>query len=149
VPTLVDRDLTIYESRIIMEYLDERFPHPPLMPADPVARANIRLYLHRVDREWLSQLPTIAAGGKEADRARQGLLQSLLDSARLFGAKPFFLSEDITLADCAIAPLLWRLPRLGMEIPAQAKAIHDYQQRLFARPGFRASLSEEEREMRE
>jgi len=149
VPTLADRDLTLYESRIIMEYLDERFPHPPLMPIDPVGRANIRLFLYRVDRDWFSRLETIAGGGKSAAKARKELQESLLGAARLFAAKPFFLNDEITLVDCAIAPLLWRLPRLGVEIPSQAKSIHDYARRIFARPGFRASLSDLEKEMRE
>jgi RNA polymerase-associated protein len=147
-PTLVDRDLKLYESRIIMEYLDERFPHPPLLPVDPVSRSTSRLLLFRVENDWYSQMDTILAGKKEAAKARKELRESLISTAPVFGAKPFFMSDEFTLVDCAIAPLLWRLPVLGVEIPASAKGIHNYAKRLFERESFTQSLSEAEREMR-
>ncbi len=148
-PTLVDRDLTLYESRIIMEYLDERFPHPPLLPVDPVSRATARLFMHRVDRDWYSLMDKILAGGKEATKARKELRESLTVTAPVFAAKPFFMSDDLTLVDCSIGPLLWRLPVLGVELPAQAKTVHEYAKRLFDRPSFRNSLTEVERDMRD
>jgi RNA polymerase-associated protein len=147
-PTLVDRDLKLYESRIIMEYLDERFPHPPLLPVDPVSRSSSRLLLYRVENDWYSLMDIILAGKKEAAKARKELRESLLSTAPVFGAKPFFMSDEFTLVDCAIAPLLWRLPVLGVEIPASAKGIHSYAKRLFERESFTHSLSEAEREMR-
>ncbi|VAX06708.1 Stringent starvation protein A [hydrothermal vent metagenome] len=147
-PTLVDRDLTLYESRIIMEYLDERFPHPPLLPVDPVSRATSRLYMHRVDQDWYSKMQLIKTGGADAETARKELRDSLTATAPVFAAKPFFMNDDLTLADCSIAPLLWRLPEFGVDLPALAKPIHEYAQRIFERPSFQTSLTELERELR-
>ena len=148
-PTLVDRDLTLYESRIIMEYLDERFPHPPLLPVDPVSRASSRLFMHRVDNDWYRLMDIILAGGKPATKARKELRESLTVTAPVFAAKPYFMSDDFSLVDCSIGPLLWRLPVLGVELPAQAKAVEEYAQRLFDRPSFQESLTEPERDMRD
>jgi len=148
-PTLVDRDLTLFESRIIMEYLDERFPHPPLLPVDPVSRASSRLFMHRVDHDWYSLANQIQAGGKPATKARKELRESLIATAPVIAAKPFFMSDCYSLVDCSIAPLLWRLPLLGVELPAQAQAVDDYATRLFERDPFQQSLTEAEREMRE
>ncbi|MES9870026.1 MAG: glutathione S-transferase N-terminal domain-containing protein [Sedimenticola sp.] len=148
-PTLVDRDLTLYESRIIMEYLDERFPHPPLLPVDPVARASSRLFMHRVDHDWYTLMDEILAGGKGATKARKELRESLTVSAPIFAAKPFFMSDDFTLVDCSIAPILWRLPMMGVELPAAAKAVDEYAQRMFERESFKECLTEAELEMRE
>jgi len=149
VPTLVDRELVLYDSQVIMEYLDERFPHPPLMPVDPVSRARARLALYRIDRDWYRQVDELESGDeKRAAKARKILRDSLTAGAEVFGAKPFFLSDEFSLIDCAIAPILWRLPRYGIELPAQAKAVHQYAARLFERDSFRASLSPVEREMR-
>jgi RNA polymerase-associated protein len=147
-PTLVDRGLTLYESRIIMEYLDERFPHPPLLPVDPVSRANSRLFMYRVDRDWYTLMDAIFAGGKAATKARKELRENLTATAPVFAAKPYFMSDDLTLVDCSIAPLLWRLPSLGVELPPQAKAVNDYGLRLFERSSFQESLTELEQEMR-
>ncbi|MCU7842459.1 MAG: glutathione S-transferase N-terminal domain-containing protein [Candidatus Thiodiazotropha sp. (ex Monitilora ramsayi)] len=147
-PTLVDRDLKLYESRIIMEYLDERFPHPPLLPVDPVSRSTSRLLLFRVENDWYRQMDIILSGKKEATKARKELRESLISTAPVFGAKPFFMSDEFTLVDCAIAPLLWRLPELGVDIPASAKGLHSYAKLLFERESFQQSLSEPEREMR-
>lgn len=148
-PTLVDRDLILYDARIIMEYLDERFPHPPLLPVDPVSRATSRIYMHRVNKDWCSLMDLILAGGKPATKARKELRESLVATAPVFGAKTFFMSDDFTLVDCSIAPLLWRLPVLGVELPPLARPVEEYAQRLFERPSFKLSLTEAEREMRE
>ncbi len=148
-PTLVDRDLTLYESRIIMEYLDERFPHPPLLPVDPVSKASSRLFMFRVDQDWYSLMDAILAGGKGATKARKDLTESLVTTAPVFAAKPYFMSENLSLVDCSLAPLLWRLPVLGVELPAAASAVADYAERLFERESFQESLTELEREMRE
>src|SRR5690554_6472579 len=138
-PTLVDRDLVLYEPNIMMEYLDERFPHPPLLPVYPVARANSRL----VD-QILAQ-PT----GKAADAARKELKESLLATGPLFAEMPFFLSEEFTIVDCCIAPILWRLPALGIEMnEKQAKPLQKYMDSIFAREGFKASLSDLEEDIR-
>lgn len=148
-PTLVDRDLVLYDSRIIMEYLDERFPHPPLLPVDPVSRATSRLYMHRVDRDWYTLVDKILRGGKPATRARKELRESLSVTAPVFAARPFFMSDDFTLVDCSIAPLFWRLPALGVELPPEASPLEEYAQRLFERESFQRSMTESEREMRD
>lgn len=148
VPTLVDRDLRLYESRIIMEYLDERFPHPPLLPVDPVSRASARLFMYRIDRDWYSTMYRIVKGeGDDADRARDELTESLTTTSPVFGAHTFFMSEEFSLVDCCVAPLLWRLPSLGVELPPQAEALRLYAKRMFAWAAFRKSLTEAEQEM--
>jgi RNA polymerase-associated protein len=150
VPTLVDRDLRLYESRIIMEYLDERFPHPPLLPVDPVSRASARLFMYRIERDWYAQMDLIFKGSQGAQaQARKELRESLMATAPVFAAHPFFMSEEFSLVDCCVAPLLWRLPALGIEIPAQAKPLRDYMTRIFSWESFRASLTEAERELGE
>lgn len=148
VPTLVDRDLVLFEPQVIMEYLDERFPHPPLMPVDPVSRARNRLMLSRIQRDWLTLVVTIEAGGKAAEKVRKELRDSLSAVAPVFEQTPFFMSDEFSLVDCATAALLWRLPLYGIELPKQAKPLEDYAAKLFKRAGFQASLSELEHEMR-
>jgi RNA polymerase-associated protein len=151
VPTLIDRDLVLYDARVIIEYLDERFPHPPLMPVDPVSRAHARLTLFRVENDWYSLIPDLESGNAtKANKAKKILKESLLASAEVFAAKPYFLSEQFSLVDASIAPILWRLDRWGIQLPPkQAKPILDYAERLFEREAFQQSLSEEEKEMRE
>ena len=152
VPTLIDRDLVLYESRIIMEYLDERFPHPPLLPVYPIARAKSRLMLRRIEKDWYSLAKIIESDkSSEAEKevARKSLRDVLVTLAPVFAEAPYFLSEEFTLVDCRIAPLLWRLPLLGITLPPVAKAILKYQSRVFARDSFQASLTESEREMQE
>ena len=149
-PTMVDRDLVLYDSRIIMEYLDERFPHPPLHPLDPVARAQARMLIQRIDEDWYRLLDEIETSGeKKAGRAKKMLRESLIAAAPIFKAKPYFMSDDFSLVDCVLAPLLWRLPSLNIELPKQAGAIVAYADRIFARDSFRASLSDEEGDLRD
>ncbi|MHA6193211.1 glutathione S-transferase N-terminal domain-containing protein [Pseudomonas wadenswilerensis] len=150
-PTLVDRDLALYESTVVMEYLDERYPHPPLLPVYPVARANSRLLIHRIQRDWCALVDQILdPRAKDAVRAqaRKELRESLTGVSPLFADKPCFLSEEQSLVDCCLLPILWRLPLLGIELPRQAKPLLDYMERQFAREPFQASLSAAEREMR-
>jgi|TARA_B100001964_G_scaffold221470_1_gene265510 RNA polymerase-associated protein len=150
-PTLVDRDLALYESMVIMEYLDERFPHPPLLPVYPVARAQSRLFVYRIQRDWCGFIDTIVAGRSKdtvIDRARKELRESLVTIAPIFNEKPFFMSDDFTLVDCCVAPILWRLSVLGIELPPKhGKPILDYMDRIFERDSFQASLSEAELDM--
>ncbi len=149
VPTLVDRDLVLYEPRIIMEYLDERFPHPPLMPVDPVSRARARLALYRVETDWYALVDDIQFGGeKKSAKARKVFKEMLIAAAEVFAVKPFFLSDEFSLVDCTIAPILWRLDHLGVDLPRSVKPIHDYMDRIFSRESFRASLTEAEEQMR-
>jgi RNA polymerase-associated protein len=149
VPTLVDRELALYDPRAIMEYLDERFPHPPLMPVDPVSRARTRLALYRIEKDWYELVPALESRGeKTSSKARKMLRDSLTAGAEVFGAKPYFLSDEFSLVDATIAPILWRLKRYRIDLPRQAKPIQQYAERMFERESFQASLSEAEREMR-
>ncbi len=147
VPTLIDRDLVLYEARIIMEYLDERFPHPPLLPVYPVARAETRKMMHRIEQDWYCLLQRIQSN-TDADAARTLLLESLIGLEPVFADKLYFLSDEFSLLDCALAPLLWRLPCMGIEIPVQAKGLHAYMQRVFKREAFQVSLTDAERQLR-
>jgi stringent starvation protein A len=149
VPTMVDRDLVLYESLLINEYLDERLPHPPLMPVDPVSRAKARLMLMRFDRDWYSLLPDIEGGDKKsAQKARTAIRDGLTVISPVFKEQQFVLGEEFSLVDCSLAPLLWRLDLYGIELPRQARPILDYAERLFERKSFKLSLTEIEREMR-
>ena len=149
VPTLVDRELVLYQAGIIMEYLDERFPHPPLMPVYPVARAEARRMMYRIENDWYSLLQQILHG-KEEDKktAREQLHNSFLAIAPAFSEKPYFLSDEFTLIDCKLAPLLWRLHHIGIHMSDKAKPIHKYLAHVADRDSFQVSLSERERDMR-
>lgn len=150
VPTLVDRELVLYDPRAIMEYLDERFPHPPLMPVDPVSRARTRLALYRVEQDWYELISALESRGeKTSSKARKMLRDSLTAGAEVFSARPFFLSDEFTLVDATIAPILWRLKHYRIDLPRQAKPVMQYAKRLFERESFQDSLSEAEREMME
>lgn len=149
-PTLIDRDLVLYDARIIMEYLDERFPHPPLMPVDPVTRAHSRLALFRIEKDWFSLVSDIEDGDEvAAAQARKILRESVLSAAEVFAVKPYFLSEEFSLVDCTIAPILWRLPKYGIDVPEkQGKPILRYMDRVFSRDAFQQSLSKVEKAIR-
>ncbi|MGI5308018.1 stringent starvation protein SspA [Rheinheimera sp. WS51] len=148
-PTLLDRELALYEASIIMEYLDERFPHPPLMPVYPVARGQARLMMHRIQKDWYQQAFKILNNDEHADIARQELREGLLSIAPLFNEAPFFMSEEFSLVDCYMAALLWRLPLLGIDLTGPgSKELKIYMTRLFERDAFQASLTEVEREIR-
>lgn len=151
VPTLIDRELALYEASIIIEYLDERFPHPPLMPVYPVSRGRSRLMMHRIENDWYSLAKIILADedANKVEKARQELRESLLSVAPILNEAPYFMSEEFSLVDCYLAPLLWRLPVLGIELSGQgAKEMKSYMLRLFERESFQASLTEAERELR-
>jgi len=150
VPTLIDRELALYEAKIIVEYLDERFPHPPLMPVYPVSRGRSRLMMHRIEQDWYSLAKVIISGtATEAAKARQELKESLLSIAPILNEAPYFMSEEYSLVDCYLAPLLWRLPVFGIELVGQgSKELKTYMLRLFERESFQASLTEAERELR-
>lgn len=150
VPTLVDRDLVLYDSRVIIEYLDERFPHPPLMPVDPVTRAQFRLALFRIETDWYQLAEQFDVDGerKLPSKSRKMLRESVLASVELFAAKQFFLSDEFSLVDCSIAPILWRMPVYGIDLGSQSAPIEAYMKRVFERRSFQASLTELEQEMR-
>jgi len=150
VPTLLDRELVLYDPQVITEYLDERFPHPPLMPVDPVSRARSRLALYRIKKDWYSLIGDLESGvEKTAAKARKTLRDSLAASVEVFNAKPYFLSDEFSLVDATIAPILWRLQRYRIDLPTQAKPVLEYAERMFARESFKASLTEAEKEMHE
>ena len=149
-PTLIDRELILYDSRVIVEYLDERYPHPPLMPVSPVERAKLRLGLATIERDFVE--PAVALDlvlGTRVENAHRKKLKSLLtSSADLFGIKPFFLSDVFTIVDCVIAPILWRLGLFGIELSGNHKSIYSYGERVFSRVAFKESMTEDEEEMR-
>ena len=151
-PTLVDRDLVLYEADIMMEYLDERFPHPPLFPVYPVARAESRLWIYRIRKDWCTLVDPIMAGSgtpSQLDKMRKELRESLISIAPIFGEKPYFMSDEFTIVDCVVCPILWRLPFMGIDL-GKSKAVKlllDYRDRLFERESILASLSEQEKEM--
>lgn len=151
VPTLVDRDLVLYRSEIINEYIDERFPHPPLLPVYPVLKARSRLMIYRINNDWYSLMKKILdpdVPNVEKAVLQQDLIDSLLSVTTIFEENTYFLSEELSLIDCWIAPLLWRLPKVGINLPETAKAIIDYKNTIFARPAFQASLTDAEKSMR-
>lgn len=148
-PTLFDRDVVIFHSLIIMEYLDERFPHPSLMPNDPAARAQMRLMLHRLETDWFSMWPQLSGKEKSATtKAKKTLREDLTVLSPLFEQNAYLMGDEFSLIDCYIAPLLWRLPHLGIKLPDSAKAVERYAQRIFNRDSFQASLTSAERGMR-
>lgn len=150
VPTLVDRELALYEPSIITEYLDERFPHPPLMPVYPVARAKARLVIHRFEKEWLPLVHDLEVGDVVASQAAAKELTNYLQQlVPLFQSSPYFMGDEFTLVDCCIAPVIWRLPVWGVALPpADQKALDKYAERVFERDSFQASLTEAEQELR-
>ncbi|MEK6731650.1 MAG: glutathione S-transferase N-terminal domain-containing protein [Pseudomonadota bacterium] len=148
VPTLVDRDLVLYNSNIIVEYLDERFPHPPLLPVYPVMRAKYRLMMYRVERDWCSLIPDIENKTEKTAVAKAELIDGLTSIADTFADFPYFLSEEFSLVDCYVAPILWRLPKWGIVLPKAAAPLLKYADRLFTRDAFQLSLTETERELR-
>ena len=149
-PTLIDRELILYDSRVIVEYLDERYPHPPLMPVSPVDRAKLRLGLATIERDFVE--PAVALDlvlGTRVENAHRKKLKSLLtSSADLFGIQRFFLNDDFTIVDCVIAPILWRLNLFGIELPGNQKSFDAYMERIFSRVAFKESMTEDEEEMR-
>jgi RNA polymerase-associated protein len=150
VPTLVDRELVVYDARIVCEYLDERFPHPPMLPADPAARAQVRLVLHRIEQDWYALIGALESDGdrRDAVRARKILRESIMAAEPLFRVKSWFLSDQFSVLDASVAPILWRLPCWEIDLPPEAQVIERYAARVFARPSFHASLSAVERGMR-
>jgi len=151
IPTLVDRDLVLYDAQVILEYLDERFPHPPMMPVDPVQKALIRQQLRLVETEWY---PLVRAITREKDKkavnaARKHLFERLVQMIPIVSEQPYFLSEEFTLLDLSMAPIFWRLQYLGIELPKSAKPVLDYADKLLSRPEFKNSLSDDELDMRD
>ena len=153
-PILVDRDLALHDPSVMMEYLDERFPHPPLLPVYPVARANSRTLMLRIDKEWCPIVDTLIEAKlseKELMKLREELLHEISSIAPTFQEFKFFMSDEFTLVDCCLAPILWRVPSIGIKLPVNRhlKPLLDYQKKVFERPGFLDSLSSLERDLKE
>ena len=152
-PVLVDRDVALYDSVTLMEYLDERFPHPPLLPVYPVSRANMRLYMKRITNDWCSLFDSLVNDKlKEAEekKKKKQLKSLILSTNPIFKEKPYFMNEEFSLVDCCIAPILWRLPQVGIDITKDTKnkPINDYMKKVFTRQAFLKSLTEIEKEIR-
>ncbi|MDC3181150.1 glutathione S-transferase N-terminal domain-containing protein [Gammaproteobacteria bacterium] len=142
-PTLVDRDLVLNHSQIIMEYLDERYPHPPLLPVYPISKAKSRLMMYRIETDWYSIVEKLEKDIKD-EAAKKSIQRSLLKLEPIFSEMDYFVSADFSLVDCSIAPVLWRLRRYDIKIPKEATAITDYCKRVFSRNSFQASLTDQE-----
>ena len=149
VPTLVERDNAIYISNVISEYLDERYPHPALMPAEPIFRAMHRIAVRQVEQDWVPQVQAIMAGGKNVEPARKRLKELILESLPFFKSNKFFFGNEMSLVDCAITPIIWRLPALGIQLPKDAKCVEDYGLRIFRNPAFMRSMTPEEKVLRD
>jgi len=154
IPVLIDRDICLYDSLVLMEYLEERFPHPPLMPVYPVIKARSRLFILRLEQEWSKNLDYLALNpkpGSKTQKRKKDLKSNILSASSIFNEHPYFMSEDFSLIDCCVAPILWRLPALGIDISKdkKAKPIYQYMERVFSRDSFKASISEVEQEMRD
>ena len=147
-PTLVDRELILHQANIIMEYFDDRFPHPPLIPVYPVSKAKTRLMIHRIEQDWYKPAYQIEADPSN-DQARETLYNQLVRVASVFGEMEYFLSQEFSLVDCCIAPLLWRLPSYGISLSDKLRNIREYANRIFERESFKTSLSDDEIELNE
>ncbi len=148
VPVLVERDLVLTEANIINEYIDERFPHPQLMPADPVMRGRARLFLHRFEQELYSHVNVIGQGGKPAEKARAIIRDNLSQLSQILVKQKFLLGTEFSMLDVAVAPLLWRLDHYGIQLGKDAAPLLKYSERIFSRQGFIDSLTAAERAMR-
>jgi stringent starvation protein A len=148
VPVLVERDLMLYDPNIINEYIDERFPHPQLMPPDPIMRARARQLLLTMEREIFIHIETLEKNLKTADKARIAVRDRLTELAPIFAKQKFMLGDDLSMLDVAIAPLLWRLDHYGIELPKAAAPIQKYAERIFSRQGFIDALTPSEKVMR-
>ena len=147
-PTLVDRDLVLYNAGVINDYLDERYPHPPLMPVDPVSRAKLRLVHHRILEDWYSLAYEIEAStGKIAEQAARQLKESIIAANELFKVQDYILSDELTLVDCMLGPLMWLLSSYGVKLGKPGAAVEVYAQRVFSRASFKSSLTMAEREL--
>ncbi|AYH42676.1 glutathione S-transferase N-terminal domain-containing protein [Azoarcus sp. DN11] len=149
VPVLVDRDLVLYESNIINEYIDERFPHPQLMPPDPIMRARARQLLHTFEHELFSHIDVLEKNQKgTVDKSRAHVRDQLVQLAPIFVKQKFMLGDEFSMLDVAIAPLLWRLEHYGIELPKAAANLMKYAERIFSRQGFIDALTPSEKVMR-
>jgi RNA polymerase-associated protein len=149
VPVLVERDLILYEANIINEYIDERFPHPQLMPADPVMRARARLFLHRFEQELFCHIEGLESGiPKTVEKARVAVRENLTQISPVFTKQKYMLGDEFSMLDVAIAPLLWRLDHYGIQLDKEATPLMKYSERLFSRPAYSEAMTPSEKAMR-
>jgi RNA polymerase-associated protein len=149
VPVLVERDLILYEANIINEYIDERFPHPQLMPPDPVMRARARLFLHRFENELFCHIQGLeSSNAKVAEKARAAVRENLVQIAPVFTKQKYMLGDEFSMLDVAIAPLLWRLDHYGIQLDKEAAPLMKYAERLFSRPAYIEAMTPAEKAMR-
>jgi len=147
-PTLVDRDLVLYDAGVINDYLDERYPHPPLMPVDPVSRAQLRLVHHRILKDWYSLAYEIENSmGKPAEQASKQLKEGIIAANELFKMSEYVLSDELSLVDCTLGPLLWRLSHFGVKLGKPGTSVETYAHRIFSRASFKSSLTQAERDL--
>ena len=147
-PTLVDRDLVLYDAGVINDYLDERYPHPPLMPVDPVSRAQLRLVHYRVLKDWYSLVYEIESStGKKAEQAAKQLKEGIIAANELFSVSDYILSDELSLVDCTLGPLMWRLAHYGVKLGRPGASVEAYAHRVFSRASFKSSLTQAERDL--
>jgi RNA polymerase-associated protein len=147
-PTLVDRDLVLYDAGVINDYLDERYPHPPLMPVDPVSRAQLRLTHHRILKDWYSLAYKLeTAKGKAATTLGKQLKEGIIAANELFKMSEYVLSDELSLVDCTLGPLFWRLPKYGVKLGKPGASVEAYAHRIFSRSSFKASLTQAEKDL--
>ncbi len=147
-PTLVDRDLVLYDAGVINDYLDERYPHPPLMPVDPVSRAQLRLVHYRILKDWYSLAQELEISvGKKAETLGKQMKESLIAANELFRMSEYVLSDELSLVDCTLGPLLWRLPHYGVKLGKPGASVEAYAHRIFSRESFKSSLTQAERDL--
>jgi RNA polymerase-associated protein len=147
-PTLVDRDLVLYDAGVINDYLDERYPHPPLMPVDPVSRAQLRLVHHRILKDWYSLAYEIeGSAGKKVEQATKQLKEGIIAANELFKMSEYVLSDELSLVDCTLGPLMWRLAHYGVKLGKPGASVEAYAHRIFSRPSFKSSLTQAERDL--
>lgn len=149
IPTITEREIVLYSPCVITEYLDDRYPHPPMMPVDPLSRARLRLSMLRMEHDWVPKVHAIQYGSDEqAAVARRQLTALVASSVPLFRASKYFLNPELSLADALVAPILWRLEAMGVELPSNGKPIYDYMTKIFKMPAWQKSLTEQEKELR-
>ncbi len=147
-PTLVDRDLVLYDAGVINDYLDERYPHPPLMPVDPVSRAQLRLVHHRVLKDWYSLAYELEGStGKKAEQAAKQLKEGIIAANDLFRMSEYVLSDELSLVDCTLGPLFWRLAHYGVRLGKPGASVEAYAHRIFSKASFKSSLTQAERDL--
>lgn len=150
-PTFIDRDLVLYKAEIITEYIDERFPHPPLMPVNPILKGKTRLLIYRINKDWFKTLNYILNLkydlSDNLETYKKNLLSQIEGAKLLFKEMPYFLSENFSLIDCWISTLLWYLQEIDKDFIEKEKLIYDYSRKIFARNSFQKVLNKKPKQI--